>query len=111
MPTETDHLDFPYRAKPTLAANLSIRALEPGGVGLQWDPVRGVTAWEARIADRPGARSPYTDGETVGLSAPTLELRLEDLSRLVSITRRNAAGAIVQRAVAAGLTNENGSSK
>lgn len=97
-----------YRAKPTIAANMSVRAREQGGgVVLEWEPVRGVTAWEARIADRPDARSPYTDRETVRLSAPTLELRLDGLPQRISITGRNAAGRIVQRAVVSGLTDAN----
>lgn len=97
-----------YRAKPTIAANMSVRAREQGdAVVLEWDAVRGVNAWDARIADRPDARSPYTDRETVNLAAPALELQLDDLPQRVSITGRNAAGRIVQRAVVSGLTRAN----
>jgi hypothetical protein len=97
-----------YRAKPTIAANMPVRAREQGdAVVLEWDPARGVSAWDARIADRPDARSPYTDRETASLTAPTLELELDDLPKRVSITGRNAAGRIVQRAVVSGLTRAN----
>src|SRR5579884_1411360 len=86
-----------YRATPTIAANITVRAREhQGGVVLEWDAVRGVEAWTARIADRPDARSPYTDRETVELASPTLELELDDLPKRISVTGRNSAGRIVQ---------------
>jgi hypothetical protein len=97
-----------YRAKPTIAANMAVRAREADGVVvLEWDAVRGVGEWDARVADRPDARSPYTDRETRRLAEPRLELQLDDLPQRVSITGRNAAGRIVQRAVVSGLTVEN----
>ena len=97
-----------YRAKPTIAANMSVRAREDeGAVVLEWDPIRGVTSWDARIADRPDARSPYTDRATRTLDRPRLELDLDDLPKRVSITGRNAGGRIVQRAVISGLTTAN----
>ncbi|MES1247628.1 MAG: hypothetical protein ABUS54_08145 [Actinomycetota bacterium] len=97
-----------YRAKPTIAANMNVRAREHGdAVVLEWDVARGVGAWDARIADRPDARSPYADRETLTLTAPSLELRLDELPQRVSITGRNSAGRIVQRAVVSGLTRAN----
>jgi hypothetical protein len=97
-----------YRAKPTVAANMTVRAREQGGtVVLEWDAARGVGQWDARIADRPDARSTYTDRETTALAEPRLELQLDDLPKRVSITGRNAAGRIVQRAVISGLTTAN----
>ena len=97
-----------YRARPTVAANMAVRARANGdAVTLEWDAVRGVADWDARVADRPDARSPYTDGETRKLTEPRLELQLSDLPQRVSITGRNAAGRIVQRAVVSGLTAEN----
>lgn len=97
-----------YRAKPTIAANMSVRARENGDtVVLEWDAIRGVGNWDARIADRPDARSPYTDRATLALDQPRLELGLDDLPKRVSITGRNAGGRIVQRAVISGLTSAN----
>jgi len=97
-----------YRAKPTIAANMVVRARASGnGVVLEWDAVRGVGEWDARVADRPDARSPYTDRETRKLTEAHLELQLSDLPQRVSITGRNATGRIVQRAVISGLTTEN----
>jgi hypothetical protein len=92
-----------YRAKPTIAANMAVRAREQGGtVALEWDAARGVARWEARIAERPDARSTY---------GPRLELRLTELPQRVSITGRNATGRIVQRAVVSGLTSANWSQR
>jgi hypothetical protein len=87
---------------------MAVRARADGdAVTLEWDAVRGVADWDARVADRPDARSPYTDRETRKLTEPRLELQLSDLPQRVSITGRNAAGRIVQRAVVSGLTAEN----
>jgi hypothetical protein len=97
-----------YRAKPTIAANMTVRARAHGdAVALEWDAVRGVGEWDVRVADRPDARSPYTDRETKRLTEPRLELQLDDLPQRVSITGRTATGRIVQRAVVSGLTAEN----
>jgi hypothetical protein len=97
-----------YRARPTIAANMVVRAsAQNDTVVLEWDAVRGVAEWDARVADRPDARSPYTDGETKRLTEPRLELQLSELPQRVSITGRNATGRIVQRAVVSGLTAEN----
>lgn len=97
-----------YRAKPTIAANMAVRARAQGdAVVLEWDAVRGVADWDARVADRPDARSTYTDRETRKLTEPRLELQLSDLPQRVSITGRTATGRIVQRAVVSGLTTEN----
>ena len=101
-----------YRAKPTIAANMVVRARANGDtVTLEWDAVRGVTDWDARLADRPDARSPYTDRETRRLTEPCIELDLSDLPQRVSITGRNATGRIVQRAVVSGLTSGNWNQK
>jgi hypothetical protein len=97
-----------YRARPTITANMTVRAREHGGaVVLEWQAAKGVDAWDARIADRADARSPYTDRETVNLTEAKLELDLDDLPKRISITGRNAAGRIVQRAVISGLTTAN----
>lgn len=96
-----------YRAKPTISANMSVRAKATGdAVALEWDAVRGVT-WEARTAERPDARSPYVDRDTASLDKPRLELRLTELPQRVSIVGRNVAGRIVRRAVVSGLTSAN----
>jgi hypothetical protein len=97
-----------YRAKPTIAANMAVRArANDGTVVLEWDAVRGVAEWDARVADRPDARSPYTDRETRRLTEPRFELQLDELPQRISITGRTATGRIVQRAVVSGLTAEN----
>jgi hypothetical protein len=97
-----------YRAKPTVAANMTVRARAEGSaVVLEWQPAKGVEAWEARVSERPDARSQYVDRATQPLDAPRLELRLTDLPQRVSITGRNAAGRIVQRALVSGLTSAN----
>jgi hypothetical protein len=101
-----------YRAKPTISANMNVHARAAGdAVALEWAAAAGVRAWEARIGERRDARSPYVDRETLALDAPRLELRLTDLPQRVSITGRNAAGRIVQRALVSGLTSANWTQK
>jgi hypothetical protein len=101
-----------YRAKPTISANMSVRARAADDrVALEWPAADGVRAWEVRIGERRDARSPYVDRETLALDAPRLELRLTDLPQRVSITGRNATGRIVQRALVSGLTSANWSQK
>ena len=101
-----------YRAKPTISANIAVRARAAGdAVVLEWDAVRGVTQWEARIGDRADARSPYVDRERVMLDRPSIELALTELPQRVAITGRNANGRIVQRALVSGLTRSNWSQK
>lgn len=101
-----------YRAKPTISANMAVRAQAAGdGVVLEWPGAGGVRAWEARIGERRDARSPYVDRETLALDTPRLELALSELPKRVSITGRNAAGRIVQRALVSGLTSTNWSQK
>ena len=101
-----------YRAKPTISANMSVRAGAAGdGVALEWPAGAGVRTWEVRLGERRDARSPYVDRETITLDAPRLELPLTDLPQRVSITGRNAAGRIVQRALVSGLTRANWSQK
>jgi hypothetical protein len=97
-----------YRAKPTISANMNVQARAAGvGVALEWPAAAGVRTWEVRIGERRDARSPYVDRETLALDEPRLELRLTDLPQRVSITGRNAAGRIVQRALVSGLTSAN----
>jgi hypothetical protein len=101
-----------YRAKPTISANMTIRARRAGdAVALEWDAVRGVADWEARIGDRPNARSPYVDRDRLTLTSPRVELRLTELPQRIAITGRNAAGRIVQRALVSGLTSSNWNQK
>lgn len=97
-----------YRARPTISANMSVRARAEGdAVVLEWEPQRGVAHWEARVSERPDAHSPYTQGETLTLDAPRLELRLTELPKRVSLTGRTAGGRIAQRALISGLTSAN----
>jgi hypothetical protein len=97
-----------YRAKPTISANMNVRAHQAdGGIALEWAAAAGVRTWEVRLGERRDARSPYVDRETLALDTPRLELHLTDLPQRVSITGRNAAGRIVQRALVSGLTNAN----
>jgi hypothetical protein len=101
-----------YRAKPTIAANMAVRARAHGEtVALEWDAARGVDAWELRLGERRDARSPYDDRETVQLTQPRFELNLSDLPLRVSVVGRNASGRIVQRALISGLTRSNWSQK
>ena len=101
-----------YRAKPTVSANMSVRARAAGdGVALEWPAAAGVRTWEVRIGERRDARSPYVDRETVALDAPRLELSLTELPQRVSIIGRNATGRILQRALVSGLTSANWSQK
>jgi hypothetical protein len=91
---------------------MNVRARAAGdAVALEWPAAAGVRAWEARVGERRDARSPYVDRETLTLDAPRLELQLTDLPQRVSITGRNAAGRIVQRALVSGLTSANWSQK
>jgi hypothetical protein len=101
-----------YRAKPTISANMAVHARAAGdAIVLEWDAVRGVAQWEARIGDRADARSPYVDRDRVMLDEPRLELALTELPQRVAITGRNANGRIVQRALVSGLTRSNWSQK
>lgn len=97
-----------YRAKPTIAANIAVRARARGdAVVLEWDAARGVGAWEVRVGERRDARSQYVDRETVQVAEPRCRLELTDLPLRVSIVGRNASGRIVQRALISGLTRSN----
>lgn len=97
-----------YRAKPTIAANMAVRARAHGeAVLLEWDAPRGVGSWELRLGERRDARSPYVDRETTQLDEPRIELELSELPLRVSIVGRNASGRIVQRALVSGLTRSN----
>ena len=101
-----------YRAKPTISANMSVRAHAAGdGIALEWPGAAGVRTWDVRIGERRDARSPYVDRATVALDEPRLELSLTGLPQRVSITGRNATGRIVQRALVSGLTSANWSQK
>ena len=71
-----------YRARPTIAANVAVRARRIGDmVTLEWDPAPGVASWEARLSERPDARSDYVERETLTLEGPRLELRLPSSRR------------------------------
>lgn len=101
-----------YRAKPTIASNMAVHARAAGdAVALEWQPMRGVTHWEAKVSERPDARSPYAERETLTLEAPRLELRLTDNPQRVHLFGRNAAGRTVQRALISGLTSANWSQR
>jgi glutathione S-transferase len=97
-----------YRAKPTIAATMPVRARAADGVVvLEWDARPGVTQWEARVSERPDARSAYPDGERRALDAPRLDLQLGEQPKRVHIAGRNAAGRVVARALVSGLTSTN----
>jgi hypothetical protein len=101
-----------YRARPTIAANMAVRARAAGeAVVLEWDARPGVSRWEARLSERRDARSPYVDRETFELDAPRLEVQLTDLPQRVALVGRTATGRIVQRALISGLTSSNWSQR
>jgi hypothetical protein len=97
-----------YRATPTIAANMDVRARATGEtVTLEWEARPGVVDWQARVGERPDARSPYADRDAVALEGTRLELRLGSRPQRVHLLGRNAAGRLVQRAVISGLTSSN----
>lgn len=97
-----------YRAKPTIAANMAVRARPEGeAVVLEWETARGVDSWELRLGERRDARSPYVDRRTTQLTEPRVQLELSELPLRVSVVGRNASGRIVQRALISGLTRSN----
>jgi hypothetical protein len=97
-----------YKAKPTIAANMAVRAKATGdSVTLEWQAGPGVAAWEARLSERPDARSDYVERETRLLDGPSLELALGDSPTRVHLLGRSAAGRLLQRAVISGLTADN----
>ena len=97
-----------YRAKPTIAANMAVRARATGDtVTLEWDPVPGVASWEARLSARADARSDYSERETLTLEQPRLELELGEHPTRVHLFGRNGYGRLLQRAVISGLTSDN----
>ena len=97
-----------YKAKPTIAANMTVRAKETGDtVTLEWQAVPGVAAWEARLSERPDARSDYVERETRDLEGTSLELSLTESPKRIHLLGRNSAGRLLQRAVISGLTAEN----
>ena len=97
-----------YRARPTIAANMAVRARADGdAVVLEWDAPRAVDRWEVRVGERRDARSQYVDRETVQRAEPRYQLELTDLPLRVSVIGRNAGGRIVQRALISGLTYAN----
>ena len=97
-----------YRARPTIAANMAVRAAATGAtVTLEWPAAAGVTSWEARISERPDPRSTYVERELRTLDAPRLELQLTELPLRVHLLGRGTSGRLVQRAVISGLTESN----
>jgi hypothetical protein len=97
-----------YRARPTIAANMTVRARATGDtVTLEWQATAGVAKWEARIGERPDPRRPYVDGEPRALDGTKLELQLSDHPQRVHLLGRAASGRLVQRAVITGLTRSN----
>jgi hypothetical protein len=97
-----------YRARPTIAANMAVRARATGQtVTLEWPPAPGVTSWEARISERPDPRSTYVERELRSIGAPRLELQLTDLPLRIHLLGRGTSGRLVQRAVISGLTGSN----
>ena len=101
-----------YRARPTIAANTAVRARRTGEtVTLEWDPAPGVAGWEARLSERPDARSGYVERETRALEAPRIELLLGEQPTRVHLFGRSANGRLVQRAVISGLTSDNWSQR
>jgi|tagenome__1003787_1003787.scaffolds.fasta_scaffold20943348_4 hypothetical protein len=97
-----------YKAKPTIAANMTVRAKATGEtVTLEWQAVPGVVAWEARLSERPDARSDYVERETRHLEGTSLELSLTDSPKRIHLLGRNSYGRLLQRAVISGLTAEN----
>src|SRR5439155_26929305 len=96
-----------YRARPTIAANIAVRTRRTGEtVTLEWDPAPGVASWEARLSERPDARSDYVERETLALEAPRLELVLAEQPTRVHLFGRSANGRLVQRAVISGLRRD-----
>jgi hypothetical protein len=101
-----------YRARPTIAANMAVRARGSGGaVVLEWDSVPGVATWEARVSERADARSDYAERETLTLEHPRLELELGEQPTRVHLFGRNGYGRLLQRAVISGLTSDNWSQR
>jgi len=97
-----------YKAKPTIAANMTVSAKATGDtVTLEWQSAPGVAAWEARLSERPDARSGYVERETRDLEGTSLELTLTDSPKRIHLLGRNSAGRLVRRAVISGLTAEN----
>jgi hypothetical protein len=97
-----------YKAKPTIAANMAVRARATAEtVTLEWQAVPGVAAWEARLSERPDARSDYVERETRELEGTSLELTLTESPKRIHLLGRNPAGRLVQRAVISGLTADN----
>jgi len=101
-----------YRARPTIAANIAVRARRSGEtVTLEWDTAPSVASWEARLSERPDARSDYVERETLTLEGPRLELQLAEQPTRVHLFGRSANGRLVQRAVISGLTSDNWSQR
>ena len=97
-----------YRAKPTIAATMAVRARAAGEeVVLEWERRPDVVRWEARLAERPDLRAAYVDRDTVTLDGPRLELRLLDRPQRISIVGRAASGRVVRHALISGLTSSN----
>lgn len=97
-----------YRARPTIAANMAVRARATGEtVTLEWPPAPGVSSWEARISERRDPRSAYVERALQTVDAPRLELQLTDLPLRIHVLGRGTSGRLVQRAVISGLTASN----
>jgi hypothetical protein len=97
-----------YKAKPTIAANMAVRAKATGDtVTLEWQATPGVASWEARLSERPDARSDYVERETRELDGTSLELTLSESPKRIHLLGRNSYGRLVQRAVISGLTADN----
>ena len=94
-----------YRARPTIAANMAVRAKAEGeAVTLEWPSAANVASWEARISERPDPRDQYAEREVRALDGPRLELQLTELPLRIHLLGRASSGRLVQRAVISGLT-------
>jgi hypothetical protein len=108
QPAAAQRRSTPYRARPTIAANIAVRARANGdNVILEWDAVPGVASWEARLSERPDARSDYVERETAALDATRLELTLGEQPQRIHLLGRNVQGRLVKRALISGLTSGN----
>ncbi len=97
------------RDRPTITGTMDVRRERDGDrFVLRWDLRPDVLRWEARVAERVGARGQYEAREERDLpgDATELEVPLADVALRVHLIGRGRGGKLVRRAVMSSLTRE-----
>jgi hypothetical protein len=97
------------RTKPTITGNMDVRKQgSDEAVTLSWDAAPGVTGWEVRLSERPGARGGYVVREERALpdGVTSVDVPLGERPVRVHLLGRARDGRLVRRAMISALTRD-----